>query len=151
MSFWDKLSEQLAVLSSAPLIQQDTWINEMLILISDSDKLHSALIRIAYDLGGMNNSIQQSIIVRLQLKSLNNDLSKQLLSYIEYVRDVENDITQLISGDSELNWADYASSLAKMQYIEIAAHYGLIKAYSKHNPKANFFCDKIEAFFNAKR
>jgi|GEM_PF-1728528 len=151
MSFWKHLEKVLVIQASAHLIQHDNWENEMLQLLSDSNKLHAALIRIAYDIGSMDDTNQQAIIVRLQLKSLNQDESRQLLSYIEYLKKVENDLMQFIAVESEHNWIDFAPIFSKMQYVEIAAHYGLLKSYSDQYPKAEFFCKKIEDFFKAKQ
>ena len=151
MSFWRQLEHVLNIGVSAHLIRPDNWVNEMLQLLSDSTKLHSALIRIAYDIGSMDDTSQQAIIVRLQLKSLNQDESHQLLNYIEYLKKVESDLMQFIAVESEHNWIDFAPIFSKMQYIEIAAHYGLLKSYSDQYPKAEFFCKKIEDFFKAKQ
>lgn len=155
MSFWKNLEMALHVSvvsgeSTDSISQPNEWINEMLLSLSDLEKLYPTLIRIAYDIGGMDHANLHLMAGILKIKALKDEKSEKLLNYIEYLQKIEGYLIQLTSVDSELNWADFVPKLSKMEYIEIAACYGLLKSYSKENPKAKFFCNKIEDFFKNK-
>lgn len=115
----------------------DTWLNEKIKEISYDDTYVQALIEMAYEVAQMDAQGWDYLYTHLKIKAINNDKTNFILSYCNYVVNLENGtIKSLLSYSINDAWQMLSFNIQNMETYEIAAHYGILKAYAQRDVKA---------------
>jgi|GEM_PF-6270601 len=127
----------------------DNWINEKIQELGYQSSVNSALVEIAYEVAKMDNDGWKYLQAHLSVKTFNNDKAAYFLNYCDYVISLESTtIKDLLSYDIREAWDILSFNLQSMETYEIAAHFGVLNAYSEHNMKARGISQAFQRLLN---
>ncbi len=145
----DALKVGVAIKSMADI---DEWIDEKIQELRYQSTENSALVEIAYEVAKMDADGWNYLQTHLNVKALRNEQAEFFQKFCNYVVNLENsNIKELLSYDIREAWDVFSFNLQTMESYEIAAHVGILSAYSEQNLKARGLVQAFQRQLNSGR
>lgn len=145
----DALKVGVAIKSIADI---DEWLDEKIRELRYQSSENSALVEIAYEVAKMDTDGWNYLQAHLNIKALRNEQAAFIQEFCNYVVHLENtNIKELLSYDIREAWDVFSFNIQTMESVEIAAHIGILSAYSEQNLKARGLIQAFQRQLNSGR